>query len=1512
MSRQLNSSYGRACVRRLSEYFTVLAALLLAVVAPHTYAQNACNISYTISPQNTSAFGAAITIQNTGTTAWTSWTLTWAFANGQTVSELWNGVEAQSAANVTVTNEPYNGSVAVGGSVSGIGFNGTWNGVTNAAPTSFAVNGTTCGGAATGGFKLASSTSTLSIALGASGTDTITVTDISPFTGSVSFAASGQPTGVTASFSPASSAGSSVVTFAVAATTAAGTYPITITGTSGALTPATATISLTVPPASGFTLTPSASALSIVQGASGTDTITVRDTGTFTGSVTLAASGMPAGVTATFGTNPTAATSVLTLAVATTAVAGTYPITITGTSGTLSPVTISISFTVTGLGSFSLSASPASLTVAPGGSGTDTIAVTDVSPFAGSVTFAASGMPTGVTATFSPASSTTSGVVTLAVAATTVTGTYPITITGTSGTLSTTTSISLIVGTTTGACQVVYTISPQSTTAFGAALTIENTGTTALTSWTLTWTFANGQTISSLWNGIETQSGANVTVTNESYNSSIPAGGSLTGIGFNGNWNGISNAVPTSFAINGTTCGSSGGGGSFKLAPSASTLTIAQGASGTDTITVTDVSPFTGGVTFAASGMPAGVTASFSPASSTGSSVVTFAVASTTVAGSYPITITGTSGTLTPVTTSITLTVTGVGSFTLAVPVSPPVSIPQCGTAAVPVTVTDVGGFGGSVTIAASGIPSGVAFALSPNPITSGTVTITITVSCSAPVGTYTTTLTGTSGALTETTTFPITITAATPNYTLSVSPATLTIAPGSTGTSTIAVTDEGGFTGSVTLAASGLPTGVTITIATNPAAATSVLSFTAAATAVNGTSTVTITGTSGTLTPVTTTISLTVGTGLAETFKGYFLDMYGDMTQANGYFSPLGIPYHSVETMIIEAPDYGHETVSETYSYYLWLESMYGAVTGTWTPLQTAWDSYQTYMIPSAAEQPTNAGYNPSSPATYAPTWDSPSNYPSTLTTSVPVGIDPIATELSTTYGTPNIYGAHWIMDTSDWYGYGINENGSGTPSCINTYQRGPQESVWLTVPQPCWDNFVYGNTSDGGYLSLFTSGPYTQQWKYTDAPDADARAIQAMYWAQQYSNGNSTVASLLPLASELGDYLRYSFFDKYFKEQGCQSLACPVENGTKNSSAYLLSWYYAWGGAIPADGSWAWRIGSSDIHFGYQNPLAAYALSTDAALIPKSPTAKADWTTGLERQIEFYRWLQSSNGAIAGGATNSWGGGSNANETAWGGQYAVPPAGTSTFYGLSYIAEPSYDNPPSNSWFGFQAWSMERVAEYYYVTGNADAKIILDPWIAWVEANTTTNGTSYAIPSNLIWSGQPALNWNATTQNWTPGTAFNAGLTVTITSTSQDVGVTGSLSKALLYYSAGTAKWAGAQDMPSFTLAQTLLKDVWADDRDSIGVSAAETGTTYNQITMPIYIPPGWTGTMPNGDPINSDSTFLSIRTQYENDPEYLVVAAYAAGTGPAPVFKFHRFWAQTDVATAYAVYYLLFPND
>jgi subtilase family serine protease len=104
----------------------------------------------------------------------------------------------------------------------------------------------------------------------------------------------------------------------------------------------------------------------------------------------------------------------------------------------------------------------------------------------------------------------------------------------------------------------------------------------------------------------------------------------------------------------------------------------------------------------------------------------------------------------------------------------------------------------------------------------------------------------------------------ATPNFSLSASPNTLTIVQGASGTSTITITPQNGFSGSVTLAASGLPSGVTATFnpnpatVTSPASTTSTLTLAATATAATGTVTVTITGTSGSLT-ATTTLSLTV-----------------------------------------------------------------------------------------------------------------------------------------------------------------------------------------------------------------------------------------------------------------------------------------------------------------------------------------------------------------------------------------------------------------------------------------------------------------------------------------------------------------------------------------------------------------------------------------------------------------------------------------------------------------------------
>jgi hypothetical protein len=102
------------------------------------------------------------------------------------------------------------------------------------------------------------------------------------------------------------------------------------------------------------------------------------------------------------------------------------------------------------------------------------------------------------------------------------------------------------------ACSVQYAVTNQWTGGFGASITITNTGSTTISGWTLTWSFANGQTITQLWNGSYTQSGSNVSVTNLSYNGTIAPGGN-TNFGFDGSWSG-SNLNPSSFTLNGAPC----------------------------------------------------------------------------------------------------------------------------------------------------------------------------------------------------------------------------------------------------------------------------------------------------------------------------------------------------------------------------------------------------------------------------------------------------------------------------------------------------------------------------------------------------------------------------------------------------------------------------------------------------------------------------------------------------------------------------------------------------------------------------------------------------------------------------------------------------------------------------------------------------------------------------------------------------------------------------------------------
>ncbi|WP_431728023.1 non-reducing end alpha-L-arabinofuranosidase family hydrolase [Verrucosispora sp. TAA-831] len=139
-SRMVNASLVSAGV-------AMLATSAVAVVAPPAGAAAAgCSVTYAVASQWQGGFGANVSITNLGD-AVSSWTLTWSFGAGQTVTQSWNTTLTQSGTAVTARNVSYNGSIPTNGSVS-FGFNGSWTS-SNPTPTNFALNGVACNGGTT-------------------------------------------------------------------------------------------------------------------------------------------------------------------------------------------------------------------------------------------------------------------------------------------------------------------------------------------------------------------------------------------------------------------------------------------------------------------------------------------------------------------------------------------------------------------------------------------------------------------------------------------------------------------------------------------------------------------------------------------------------------------------------------------------------------------------------------------------------------------------------------------------------------------------------------------------------------------------------------------------------------------------------------------------------------------------------------------------------------------------------------------------------------------------------------------------------------------------------------------------------------------------------------------------------------------------------------------------------------------------------------------------------------------
>jgi len=306
---------------------------------------------------------------------------------------------------------------------------------------------------------------------------------------------------------------------------------------------------------------------------------------------------------------------------------------------------------------FSLSSSPTSVSVVQGNAGTSTITSTVTGGFNSAVTLSASGQPSTVTVVFSPTSITGTGTstMTMTVGGSTATGTYTITVTGTpaSGTTETTTVSLTVTGTPTPA----FTISASPTS---VSVVQGNNGTSTITT-AVSGGFnsaialsASGQPtgVTVTFNPTSIAAGSGTSTMTMAVASSTAVGTytiTVTGTG-----GGITHTATVSLTV---TAPSSG---AFTISVSPTSGSLRRGQSGYAVVTTKVSGGFNSAIALSATGLPSGVTYSFSPASiaapGSGTSHFNLTVSNTAATGTYPITITGTGGGLTH-TTTLTFTV---------------------------------------------------------------------------------------------------------------------------------------------------------------------------------------------------------------------------------------------------------------------------------------------------------------------------------------------------------------------------------------------------------------------------------------------------------------------------------------------------------------------------------------------------------------------------------------------------------------------------------------------------------------------------------------------------------------------------------------------------------------------------------------------------------------------------------------------------------------------------------------
>lgn len=302
-------------------------------------------------------------------------------------------------------------------------------------------------------FGLSATQASQSVVQGGLTTYAFSTNSVDGYSGSVSFSVSGLPSGVTASFSPASLTAGAGTTMAVntSTSTPTGTFTLTVKATDGSLSHSTSvTLQVNRLLSPDFSLIANVPSRSITQGNATSYGFTTGTVDGYSGTLTFSVSGLPSGATASFSPSSASAGSSTTLNVGTTSSTptGTYTLTVKATDGSTShTATVSLSVTAQLNPDFNLTAAQNSGSVVQGSGVSFGLNSSTVDGYTGTLTLSVSGLPSGATASFSPSSLSAGSGTTLNVSTTTSTpvGTYNLTVQATDGTKSHSVALTLTV-----------------------------------------------------------------------------------------------------------------------------------------------------------------------------------------------------------------------------------------------------------------------------------------------------------------------------------------------------------------------------------------------------------------------------------------------------------------------------------------------------------------------------------------------------------------------------------------------------------------------------------------------------------------------------------------------------------------------------------------------------------------------------------------------------------------------------------------------------------------------------------------------------------------------------------------------------------------------------------------------------------------------------------------------------------------------------------------------------------